>query len=49
MEKHDDLAVRDGVQLARDYVNYLKRENARLNEENELKNAFLKRLKDKQN
>ena len=48
MDKYDDLAVKDGVQLARDYVNF-KQENARLNEDNELKNTFLKRLKDKQN
>lgn len=45
METHEDLAVRDGVQLARDYVDYLKQENARLREENELKNSYLKRTK----
>lgn len=44
MEKNEDIAVRGGVRLAREYMQYLKDENARLVEENELKNAFLKKL-----
>ena len=37
MEKHEDVAVRCGVRLARDYMEYLKEENKKLQEENELK------------
>ena len=45
MEQHEDVAVRGGVRLARDYMNYLKETNERLRDENELKNQFLKKLK----
>ena len=34
MEKHDDVAVRCGVKLAREYMQYLKDENEKLREEN---------------
>ena len=44
MEKHEDVAVRCGVRLARDYMEYLKEENKTLQEENELKNSYLKKL-----
>lgn len=44
MEQHEDLAVRGGVRLAREYMQYLKDENKRLQEENELKNSYLKKL-----
>ncbi len=48
MEQHEDLAVRGGVRLAREYMQYLKDENKRLQEENELKNSYLKKIaKDK--
>ena len=40
MEKHDDVAV-----LAREYMQYLKDENEKLREENELKNSYLKKMK----
>ena len=43
-EKHEDVAVRCGVRLARDYMEYLKEENKKLQEENELKNSYLKKL-----
>ena len=33
MEKHDDVAVRCGVKLAREYMQYLKDENEKLQEE----------------
>ena len=33
MEKHDDVAVRCGVKLAREYMQYLKDENEKLREE----------------
>ena len=42
MEKHEDVAVRGGVKLAREYIQYLKDENKRLKEENELKNSYLR-------
>ncbi len=47
MEKHDDVAVRCGVKLAREYMQYLKDENEKLREENELKNEYLKKLAQK--
>ncbi|MFR6163691.1 MAG: hypothetical protein ACLUJR_12300 [Mediterraneibacter gnavus] len=47
MEKHEDVAVRCGVRLARDYMEYLKEENKKLQEENELKNSYLKKLRRK--
>lgn len=46
MEQHEDIAVRGGVRLTRDYLDYLKKENVRLREENELKNQFLKKLRE---
>ena len=47
MEKHEDIAVRDGVRLARDYMFHLKEENKRLKESNKLKDSFLKKIKEK--
>lgn len=44
MEQHEDVAVRSGVRLARDYVQYLKDENQKLKNENELKNSYLKKM-----
>lgn len=44
MEKHEDVAVRGGIPLVRDYIRTLKEENARLKSENELKNAYLKKV-----
>ena len=44
MEQHEDVAVRSGVQLARDYIQYLKDENQKLKNENELKNSYLKKM-----
>lgn len=43
MEKHEDVAVRCGVTLAREYVKHLEQENERLKEENSLKNEYLKK------
>ena len=39
----EDIAVRGGVKLCREYMQYLKEENERLKKENELKNYYLKR------
>lgn len=44
MEQHEDVAVRSGVRLARDYVQYLKDENQKLKNENEPKNSYLKKM-----
>lgn len=44
MERHEDIAVRGGVALTREYVQYLKNEIQRLKDENELKNSYLKRM-----
>lgn len=46
MSEHDDIAVRGGVKLANDYIEHLKKENMRLNEEIELRNKYLKKIKD---
>lgn len=45
MEQYDDVAVRGGVKLAREYVEFLKQENKRLQDENVLKNEYLKKVK----
>ena len=44
MENHEDMDVRGGVRLCRDYIQYLKDENARLKELNDLKNTYLRKL-----
>ena len=44
MESHQDIAVRGGVKLCREYMQYLKDKNERLKEENELKNRYLKKM-----
>ena len=44
MEQHEDIAVRGGVKLCRDYIKHLEDKNAKLKEENELKNSYLKKM-----
>ena len=44
MEKHEDTAVRGGVKLTREYIKHLKDENKRLEEQNKLKNEYLKKV-----
>ena len=44
MEHHEDVAVRGGVKLCREYMQYLKDKNEKLKEENELKNFYLKKM-----
>lgn len=39
----EDITVRGGVKLCREYMQYLKEENERLKKENELKNYYLKK------
>ena len=44
MEQHSDVAVRGGVKLTREY---LQEEIRRLEEENQLKAQYLKKMKEK--
>ena len=44
MEKHDDIAVRGGVTLCRDYIRYLAEQNEILKKENALKNEYLRKV-----
>ena len=46
MEQHSDVAVRGGVKLTREYV-HLQEEIRRLEEENQLKAQYLKKMKEK--
>lgn len=43
MEHHEDVAVRGGVKRCREYIQYLKQRNTKLEEENELKSTYLKK------
>lgn len=45
MEKHSDIAVRGGVKLTREYVQYLQDEIKRLKSENNLKLQYMKKVK----
>jgi len=47
MSEHEDIAVRGGVKLEREYVQHLNDEIARLESENELKTQYLKKMKNK--
>ena len=44
MEAHEDVAVRCGVRLAREYMEYLKEENIKLKHECDLKDKYLKKM-----
>lgn len=48
MEVHDDVAVRCGVKLARDYMEYLKEENSKLKQECDLKDKYLKKMSNRE-
>lgn len=43
LEQHEDIAVRGGVKLAREYVEHLEDEIAKLKESNELTKEYLKK------
>lgn len=45
IETHEDLVVRDGVRVTRDYILYLKKKIDELESLNKQKDTFLKRLK----
>lgn len=47
MSMHEDVAVRGGVTLCREYMEYLKEKCNRLEKENELKNQYLKKMAQK--
>lgn len=44
MEGHADMSVRGGVKLCREYLEYLREENRCLQEENALKNTYLRKM-----
>ena len=44
MEQHDDIAVRGGVKLNREYIQHLQEKIKKLEQENELKNQYLKKM-----
>lgn len=44
MEKHEDVAVRGGVKLTREYIAHLEEEINRLKEECKLKDSYLKKI-----
>lgn len=44
LEQHEDVAVRGGVRLCRDYMQFLMQENENLKHENERKNEYLKKM-----
>lgn len=45
MSNHEDVAVRGGVKVTTDYLDDLKKKIAQLEEENKLKDEYLKKLK----
>lgn len=45
IETHEDLVVRDGVRVTRDYIIYLKKKIAEMESLDRQKDTFLKRLK----
>ena len=44
MEKHEDVAVRGGVKLTREYIAHLEEEISRLKDECKLKDDYLKKM-----
>ena len=44
MEHHEDVAVRCGVKLCREYIQHLKQEKKNLEKKNALKDSYLKKL-----
>ena len=44
MEQHEDVAVRGGVTLCREYIQYLKKKVTQLEHENELKNQYMRKI-----
>ncbi len=46
MAVHEDVAVRGGVKLAKEYIMHLENEIDKLKESNELKTQYLKKMKE---
>ena len=46
MAVHEDVAVRGGVKLAKEYIMHLENEIDKLKESNELKTRYLKKMKE---
>ncbi|SEF80130.1 hypothetical protein [Lachnospira multipara] len=44
MEKHEDVAVRGGVKLTKEYLAHLEEEISRLKDECKLKDDYLKKM-----
>ena len=44
MEAHEDMSVRGGVRLCRDYIQYLMDENRKLKEQNALTQSYLRKM-----
>ena len=44
MEQHEDIAVRGGVKLNREYIQHLQEKIKKLEQENGLKNQYLKKM-----
>ena len=44
MEKHEDIVVRGGVKLNREYIQHLQEKIKKLEQENELKNQYLRKM-----
>ncbi len=44
MEQYEDVSVRGGVKLCREYMQYLVDKNEKLKQENELKNRYLRKI-----
>ena len=44
MEAHEDMSVRGGVRLCREYLQYLMDENHRLKEQNALTQRYLRKM-----
>jgi len=47
MSGHDEIAVRGGVKVTKDFIGDLQRKIASLENENELKDKYLKKLSQK--
>lgn len=47
MEAHEDLTVRGGVKVTREYIHHLQEEIKRLEDEGKLKNEYMKKMKQK--
>lgn len=47
MSVHEDVAVRGGVKVTEDYLDYLKRQIQELEQKNRLKDEYLKKMREK--